>query len=632
MLPILIFLGSKLMEAMPVLFLGKMVFSPLWSGYKRSQQKFVTLLGQKQKHAAEKLAKALAELVARGKNRGLDSYELYRNLEALLSLLCLDVCHQHVAPEVRDLSTKIARKQHRAMRRGKHKIGVDSAGELRLRLLWNPDYAEVFKATKVYAKKRDMAPSRTTVVKHLKELSWVEMGKIPKLADAQRAFRVSVEGIFNRATEMHETQKKLAEAFQDYALLLDDQESLREESDLDEVAISDEVLSSKQVEVEELLDKLRELSVPDKPDSPTGRPELGNVDDVAVLSVEQTTRNHQQRQWHEAAYPLLLLINRFEVRRPLPRKRKIAELFKAVGATDADRKEIERHIGVLYRAIRTRWSKDGWIEQVRRDVFPTRRRRKLSRLSRRTNRPSPFSEFLMRGWGKEKKQRRFLFTTHYSTFELKGPKQLTEEGVLGMVQAMEDQEDKIFVRTFRLNRELQEIYDCVQENTRHGKFDAVIADLKILDDRVSGREKKKYPPEMVSQICSYLAFMYAYRGEHLEEAVRLAQRSMRLHDTWLARLTIGWCYHRQGKVRKAVKELEVAKSAASHDGSGLLPLVHLVLGDACRDAKWNRKAQQAWQAGWELADDLAWKEQPGLTPFEVDERAALQKELSERLG
>lgn len=628
--PILGFLGAY---GVTIYFAVNLALKPFLSGYKRSQQKFVTLVGQKREQAAEKLYKALGELVARGKNRGLDSYELYRNLEALLSLLCLDVCHQHVAPEVRDLSTKIGRKQHRAMRRGKHKIGVDSAGELRLRLLWNPDYAEVFKATKVYSEKRDTAPSRTTVAKHLKELSWVEMGKIPNIVEAQRAFRESVEGIFDRAKEMHETQKKLAEAFQDYALWLDDHESLREESDPDEVAISDEVLSSKQVEVAELLDKLRELSVPDKPGSPTGRPELGNVDDVAVLSVERTNKGRQERQWHEAAYPLLLLINRFEVRRPLPRKREIAELFKAVGATDADRKEIERHIGVLYRAIRTRWSKDGWIEQVKRDVFPTRRRRKLSRLSRRTKRPTPFSEFLTRGWGNEKKQRRFLFTTHYSTFELKGPKQLTEEGVLGMVQTMEDQEDKIFVRTFRLNRETQEIYDRVQENTRHGKFDAVIADLQTLVSRVSGKGKgKTYPPEMVSQICSYLAFLYAYRGEHLEEAVQLAQRARKIHDKWLTRLAIGWCYHQQGKVRKAVKELEVAKSAASHAGSGLLPLVHLVLGDACRDAKWNRKAQQAWQAGRELADDLAWKEQPGLTPFEVDERAGLQKKLSERLS
>ena len=609
------------------LYLAKEAISLVVKGFKRDNPNFFQLLGARQQIAVGKLAQALGELVARGKNRGLDSYELYRNLEALLSLLCLDVCHQHVAPKVRDLSTKIARKQHRAMRRGKHKIAVDSAGELRLCLLWDPDYAEVFKATKVYSEKRDTAPSRTTVAKHLKELSWVEIGKIPKLVEVQRAFRESVEGIFNRAKEMHETQKKLAEAFQDHALLLDEHESSREESDSDEVAISDEVLSSKQVEVGELLDKLRELSVPDKPDSPTGRPELGNVDDVAVLSVDQ------ERQWHEAAYPLLLLVNRFEVRRPLPRKREIAELFKAVGATDADRKEIERHIGVLYRAIRTRWSKDGWIEQVNRDVFPTRRRRKLSRLSRRTERPTPFSEFLTRGWGKEKKQRRFLFTTHYSTFELKGPKQLTEEGVLGMVQTMEDQEDKIFVRTFRLNSELQEIYDRVQENTRHGKFDAVIADLRTLVSRVSGKGKRKiYPPEMLSAIFSYLAFMYAYRDEHLEEAVRLAQRAMRIHDTWLPRLAIGWCYQRQGKARKAVKELEVAKSAASSTGSGLLPLVYLVLGDACRDAKWNRKAQQAWQAGRELADDLAWKEQPGLTPFEVDERAGLQKALSERRG
>ena len=599
------------------------VIRSAWSVYKAGQQKLLSLIGNRQEQAVEKLYKALEELVARGKNRGLDSYELYRNLEALLSLLCLDACHHRVANRVRAVSAKIARKQHRAMRRGKHKIAVDSAGELRLLLLWDPNCAEVFKATKVYAGKRDTAPVP-------KELSWVEMGKMLKLADEQRAFRESVGGIFDRAQEMHETQKKLAEALQDHESLLENHEVLLEGSDPDEVAISDEALSSKQVEVDELLEKLRELSVPDKPDSPTGRPELGNVDDVAVLSVET---GGNQLLWHRAAYPLLLLITHFEGSQVREKRRKeIAALFDAVGATDAERKEIESRITVLHSTIYKRWSKDGWIEQVKRDVFPTRRRRKLSRLSRRTNRPSPFSNFLIRGWKNAVKQRRFLFTTHYKTFELKSPKQLTEEGVLRMVQTMEDQEDKIFVRTSRLNHELQEIYGSVQENTRHGKFDAVIADLNTLVHRISERDKKKYPPEMVSQIFSYLAFMYAYRGVHLEEAVRLAQRAMKIHDTWLTRLAIGWCYQQQGKVRKAVKELEVAKSAAIHYGSELLPLVHLVLGDACRDAKWHRKAQQAWQAGWELADSLEWKEQPGITSFEADERAGLQKELGERLG
>lgn len=602
------------------LYLAREAISLVAKGFKRDKPELLQLLGEGQKRAAERLAQALAELVARAKNRGIDSYELYRNLEKLLPLLCLDASHRRVADQVHAAISDVARRQHRAMRRGKHKIRIDSAGQLRLLLLWDPECAEVFRATKVNSRKVDNAAPKNRG--HLKQFSWVEIALLSRVTEAEKAFRKSVEGIFDRAKEMHETQKKLAEALLDYLGLV-------------ESSASDEACVSKRLEVEELRDKLQELSVPDRRDSRKNPHARGNVDDIAVLSVEKVDPAVHKAQWSRAAYPLLLLADRFHVDQPLERTRdrEIAKLFDALGATDAERKEIEEPIGIIYKIIHKRWSKDSWIKQVERDVFPTRRRRKLSRLSRRTNRPSPFSNFLYRGWWKTTSKRRLLFLKHHSTFELKSPRRLTEEGVLGMVQTMEDQEDKIFTRTSRLNRELQEIYDLVQENTRHGKFDAVIADLKILVNRVSGRGKEKsYPPEMVSQICSYLAFMYAYRGEHLGEAVRLAQRAMRIHDTWLTRLAIGWCYHRQGKVRKAVKELEVAKSAASHAGSGLLPLVYLVLGDACWDAKWNRKAQQAWQEGRELADALEWKEQPGLTPFEVAERAGLQKALSERSG
>jgi len=583
-----------------------MVAKKAWSICKASQQKFLALIGPVQTHAAKKLTQALGNLVARGKNRGLDSHELYRNLEGLLSLLCLDVCHHRVADQVRAVSTEIVREQHRAMRSGKRKIGDNSAGKLMLLLLWDPECAEVFEATKVDAGTLDTAPKR----EHLKQFRWVEIKPILRVADVQRAFRKSVEGIFDRAKEMHETQKKLADALLDYEGLL-------------ESSASDEALISKRVEeVEELRYKLQELSKLDRLDSPKDIPERGTLAGITVETVPEGNR----LEWHRAAYPLLLLVNRFELSRALERrKREIAELFDAVGATDDERDEIERRIGTLYGVIHKRWSQDGWIKkQLTWDVF----------YGRGSDKPSPFFDRRFGGWRKATSKRRKRFLEHHTTFdEFKSPRQLTEEGVLGMVQTMEKEEDNIFVRNTRLNRELQEIYDRVQENTRHGKFDAVIADLRILVDRVSGRGKRKiYPPEMLSGIFSYLAFMYAYRGERLEEAVRLALRAVKIHDTWLARLAIGWCYHRQGKVRKAVKELEVAKSAASRAGSGLLPLVHLVLGDACRDAKWHRKAQQAWQAGWELANAPEWKEQPGLTPFEVDERAGLRKALSENLA
>ena len=623
-----------------------MAFGLIWSAYQREQQQFLQLLGKAKEDTAKKLSQALVELAARGKNRGLDNYELYRNLEKLLSLLCLDASHHRVADLVRDRSVDIIKKLRRA--RFKEKLPIKNTAyavdQMQLLLLWNPECAEVFEATKVdvgAAELRHRLIASLHQVLQDKVETAAELGlRVPHwirhearassafamrallMRDAQEAFRMSVEGVFNDAKEMHETQRELADALSDYNALLS---SFRD--------IEHAKAASKWSEVKELRNKLRVISVPFRFDALLQMVRQPKISKAKALVRSSTVvmapldlygrlrlGKHANTVCEFAGdleYTLGLLTGRFGHSQVLERrKREIAALFDAVCATDAERDEIESYINMLHGAVYRRWKKDGWIKQISSNWEL-----------------NPFSDRLFRGWRKATSKRRKLFLQHHATFQFKSPRQLIEEGVLGIVQTMETHEDNVFVRHTRLNRELEQIYDHVQENTRHGKFDAVIADLERLLGRVSEKGKGEIcPPEMSSQIHSYLAFIYAYRGEHLEEAVRLAKRAMSIHATWLTRLAIGWSYHQLGKVPEAIKALEAAKAAAMHAGSGLLPLVYRVLGDAYRDAGRDQDAEQAWQAGWELADDPEWKEQPGLTPFEVAERAGLRKALSENLA
>ena len=597
-------------EILAGLLLLKAGVTFLWQEYQKGQQAFLKILGQAQTKTAQNLSDALGELVARGKNKGIDSYELYRNLEKLLPLLCLDASHQRVEALVYSASLELLGRQKGAWVDKKRSLAKSDARQMKALLLWNPECAEVFEATKgnteltvLDVSKMEKFPGDLTagLVSYLVPIPWGQSRSLTRKAraDAEQVFHNSVGGVFDWAKEIHDTQREFAAALCEAGALYQSY-----------VPGDSGTAYRKWREAVKLRDKLLELS------------ETNPQDRIIRFKFDYyIPKNEVRDEWQKAAYPVLLLIARFR-RSPVldRRKREIDALFDAVGATDAEREEIKVRINSLYGAIHRRWSADGWIKRATDDV--------------RYN-ASPFFDYRFRGWRKATSKRRVLFLQHYDLFQFKSPRQLTEEGVLGLVQTMEAHEDTVFVRESRLNSELQQIYNRAVNNERHGKFDAAIADLKSLLHRVSeasGPNAVDYPDETLSAIHCYLACIYASRGEHLEEAVEFAERAMRIHDTWLTRLAIGWSYHQLGKVPAAIKALEAAKAEAMHAGSGLLPLVHLVLGDAYRDAERHQDAEEAWREGWELADDPAWKDQAELTPFEVKERADLRRKLGERLG
>ena len=586
-------------EVISTVVVIKMVVTPFWNEYQKGQAAILKILQRSQMESVKNLSQALGELVARGKNKGIDSHELYRNLEKLLSLLCLDASHRRInwqlRHEIRRLSIRWKRHDLR-----------DQEAKIEWFLLLDPECAEVFEATKVNMGTVTVTSQLNRLTSELSEWGWRWQNKSLPTATARRAvalvFRKSVEDLFNRATEIHATQRAFAAA-------LCEHDSLCNSYEVTDSAGRAGVKSREAAELRDKLLRLRELP-----------PALYGIWGGLAPNDADFDYPVAEAEWSRGPYPQLLLVDRFGLSRAEGREREIAALFDAVGATDAQRGDIESHINSLYGTVRRRWLADGWIKTARSD----------SRYG--WNDYSPFFDFRFRGWRKAKSKRRVLFLEHYDLFQLKSPRQLTEEGVLGLVQTMEAHEDTVFVRESRLNSELQQIYNRAVENECHGKFKEAIADLKVLLRRVSERADI-YPVEILSRIRSYLACIYASRGENLEEAVELARGTLEIQDVPpFTRLALGWSYHRQGKVVAAIEELEVAKSAAIRAGSGLLPLVHLVLGDAYRDAERHQDAQKAWRAGWQFADDPAWKKQARLTPFEVAERVRIRGDLGERLG
>ena len=645
-------------EAVSAVIIGNMVCRPILSEIQKREQQFLQLLGGAQTSAALNLSQALGKLAAQGMNNGIDSHQLFRNLEKLLRLLCLNACHRRVWTDLGHLCWKLINEQTRALTKAKFHIYGTDVDKIRMLLLWDPDVHEVFEATKTDAEQVYPLPHKKWGPETLERIrsnpTFLRIGDTYKepldFQQFHEDVRSSVEGIFDRAKKIHETQRALADA-------LSRQNALLQSFDL-----TDEGKAHRKAEeANKLRRKLQSLASSDVYVSPDDIrasrlfPKRGTVSDIAVMAVNPGgDLEHRPRQksrlrkdsiqkyrfndrWECAQLRLALLAGRIEAREArIQRRKDIDALFDAIGATDDERGEIESHINSLYGVIYQRWSKDGWIKHRNKGfVFsmPNWDNWADRGFMKPINEGHAFSDTRFRGW-KPKSKRHRLFLNHYAEFQFISPRQLTENGVLAAVQTMESQEDAVFTRTSRLNRELQDIFDRVCENENHGKFDEAIADLNILLHRLSetsGPNAVDYPPEIVSAIHSYLAYCYAFRGEHLEKAVQSAKEAMRIQNTFLALLILGWCYQQQGKVPEAIEALEAAKEPTMQAGSALLPLLHRVLGDAYRDAEQHQQAEQEWQAGWERAEDPEWKAQDGLTAFERTERAVLRTELAQRL-
>ena len=692
------------------LVLGNMACRPFINDHKARQAAIFNVLKGSEQKSLEDLTEAIGGLAAQEKLNRPVSPRFIKNLEELLSLSCLDACHPRVAEQVYDASADIIERQDRAVREDRLRIknALRATGEMRLALLWDPECTEIFEATKADAEPTWTPPSEsgiflfdlTKVMAELRSDSHLRTRPNPVQArlrplrddattlagfvvidrseeeggefvsiwdpecatvseattmDAKQAYlqfneevRHSVESLFDRAKEIHETQRQLADALREHDKLLQSYNRADQEKAV-----------RKWGEVTELREKLVALSKPDTFNSSANEytPESGTIADIVVASVprEDLSLNvfthyepsHQfESRWKRAALRLVLLMGRFQAQPAVEhRQEQIAALFDAVGATPEQRDEIQSCINSLYGAIRRRWEDDPWIKKMSEDV----------RYDSGAD-YSPFSDRKFGGWKKEKNKRRRLFLAHYDKFQFKSPRQFTEEALIQLVEKMELKTDKYFVRDTRREQTVRELLERAEAYMQAGNSDAALAECQNAKDhapdsalvlsalgyvhRRTGnfdtavaeyQNANRLAPDETSPLFS-LAYIYAMRGENLQEAVALIQRALPLfpqteqHNIACARQVLGWLYLQQGEAEKALGEL--ADPALQQFAT---PIFYLVLGDACKAAEQHQAAEQAWQAGLELAN-TKWTHRPGATPFEAREYETQRTQLRERLG
>ena len=671
-------------------------------------------LTQGERKALEDLFDTFGELAAQEKqNRTVVSPQFMEDLGELTSLLCLDACHHRVAKQVARSLSHITHKQMMALRGERHRIkgASDTAREMRLALLWDPEYAEFFEATKEDTEQVELListvetrltyidlPHDSPEVQAFQDnMVWMDY-YIPPFTNADRvdldfmytksygvdreyvsiwcpesyagseatpmdvkqAFRQchedvrqSIEALFDRAKELHETQRQLADALRAHDTLLKSYN------------LADHLKSGRKWgEVTALLAKLGALSQPDKSDSSANEynPESGTIADIVVdavpyrdiskgvrgkqLSGITSTRQFESR-WKRAKFRLILLRARFDDPPAVEnRQEQIAARFKAVGATDEQRDAIVSSINALYGAIHRRWEEDPWIQKMRDDVCHSV-----------GYDYSPFADRQFAGWRKEKSKRRQLFLAHYDMFQFKSPRQYAEDALLQLIEKMEFQSDTYFVRDERRTKELNDILEEAQDQMNAGNFDAALTHYQNADRHAPNnagvrcaiafvhkrtgnfdaaiaecQNANRLAPEDARPLF-HLAYIYAMQGENLQEAVTLIQRALSLYEETdtlnivCARQILGWLYLQQGEAETALGEL----ADPVHE-QFVSPLFYLVLGDAYKATEQHESAEHAWQSGWHLANTPEWTDRAGATPFEADQHAAQRADLGERLG
>ena len=334
----------------------------------------------------------------------------------------------------------------------------------------------------------------------------------------------------------------------------------------------------------------------------SGRLEVSETDKIRQ-------RNADAEWWSRGMLCLGLLAGRFNA---FPaeeeRREEIAKLFNAVGATDAQREDIESWVRSFHGVVHELWSEDAWIKN-------------FSDSTSDSTRDNPF-----RFWDIESIRNRNLsrFLDHFNSFQFKSPRQIIEEAVLGLVQTMEEERDKVLVRDEKLEREFNKILARAVKNTGDRKIDEAIADYQTLRRRA---------PKNVGVLYN-LAYLYAWRGENLGEAVECAQDALEIGGIPSTRQVLGWLYYQQGKVVEAIEELEGSTSAEAIAENRELrnARAFLVLGDAYRDAGRHRDAKRAWSRAWRITSEPAWKDRKELTKFQVADREEIRTELNKRFG
>ncbi len=112
----------------------------------------------------------------------------------------------------------------------------------------------------------------------------------------------------------------------------------------------------------------------------------------------------------------------------------------------------------------------------------------------------------------------------------------------------------------------------------------------------------KYALELApdqSSILNYLAYSWAERGEHLDEAHAMLERAMAARPNEGAYIdSFGWTLLRQGDVEGALTQLERAVELEPED-----PAINEHLGDALAAAHRTREAEFQWQRALNLKPD-----------------------------
>jgi len=120
---------------------------------------------------------------------------------------------------------------------------------------------------------------------------------------------------------------------------------------------------------------------------------------------------------------------------------------------------------------------------------------------------------------------------------------------------------------------------------------------------------------------NYVGYMYAERGQNLDEAATLINKALALEpDNGYFIDSLGWVYYQQGRYAEAVRELKRAVDRAKED-----PVIFEHLGDALLKSGSEEDALAAFEKALQL-DPAA----DGIRKKLEDVRARLRRAQSER--
>ena len=718
----------------------------------------------KQNKAQQFLDNAIKTLVEHGLHQKIIPDTLFRHLNELLTLLCLDACHQRVTPQLQHLVQRVIFQQMYARDTYGWQVGnfqienknrthrtpgspyspdmwfnridraaLDSSAIARLNnvLLWNPDIHEVFKETEktsslwhpeltrrprdsrdtdifaaypisphannlyvtntnprdnvsYYHSDMDVdeycARMRATETLEAIQRNLSGATKLPPDDDGNivyagssitgfhESLRQSVTDFFDKVEEIHETQKQLntavsqleSDGYADYS------NASRKEVKALRLKLAEAVTSARHMMrtfVKDSVDKKADLV-----------PYITVIDGPMIFGTQKripsSSRPLFRHQWNTAILRLGLLAGRIEARTAVEhRQEKIAELFKALGATDDMNKETQQWILAYYTATCQLWAQDDWTQKV----MKPRRLFRGEWFGGRWMNPFELNEHETDDkWLKTKLHQ--LHQNHYDSFD--SPLQTTKRTAKILMKTHEKTLTDHWAENSRRLEEMDNINTRARNHTLTGNFDAALADYKTAKEawpenavilgalgsfycRLGNFDEARAELQTAEDLAAedlapkepqrllVLAHMNAKQGKNLEEAVTLTLRAMELlkktpltttlRDIVCTYQTLGWSHHQLGNVPEAIQALEAANTEIENNPKPPLgtPHFYLVLGDAYWKAKRHQEAEQAWQKGWNLANTpqwIKWINRKDATPFEADEDKAHRTELAERLG